>query len=200
MHHLENKTAMNYLDIVFNILTSTFVVGIATYLIQKRIDRRFNRIEEFQRTLIIIRKERYNTLLKTLQEIWEKIIETEYYIRHDIPEQYKNAQQTSQAILTFDSTPLKNAFIFIEKRSILLNDNLSKMTSDLFINHLQSTYNGFIAILNQVPTGQVTINNVNNYIPNALGTKYNRDLKLLKKEFEKQAREILYDDNNKSGA
>ena len=79
---------MTYQDILSNILTSTFVVGIATYFIQKRIDSRFNKIEEFQKTLITIRKERYDTLLKTLQEIWEKIIETEYYIRHDIPEQY----------------------------------------------------------------------------------------------------------------
>lgn len=185
---------MNYQDIIFNILTSTFVIGLATYLIQKRIDRRFKKIEEFQMTLITIRKERYDTLLKTLQEIWEKIIETEYYIRHDIPEQYKEDQRVRQPHLTFDSTPLKNAFIFIEKRSIILNESLSKQTSDFFINHLQSTYNGFIAILNKVPNGEITLEQVNSFIPTALGEQYKKDLATLRKKYEEQAREILYDE------
>lgn len=185
---------MNYQDIISNILTSTLVIGIATHLIQKRIDRRFNKIEEFQKTLIAIRKERYDTLLKTLQEIWEKIIETEYYIRHDIPEQYKEAQRIRQPHLTFDSTPLKNAFIFIEKRSIILNESLSKQTSVFFINHLQRTYNGFIAILNKVPNGEITLEQVNSFIPTALGEQYKNDLTTLRKKYEEQAREILYDD------
>lgn len=190
---------MTNIDILTNILTSTFVVGIATYFIQKRIDSRFNKIEEFQKTLITIRKERYDTLLKTLQEVWEKIIETEYYIRHNIPEQYKEAQRTRQIHLEFDSTPLKDAFIFIEKRSILLNESLSQQTSDFFVNHLQNTYNGFIAILKTVPSGQVTLDEVNAFIPTALGEQYKNDLADLRKKYEEQSRKILYDDN-KSGA
>ena len=56
---------MEYQDIITNFLTSTFIVGLATYFIRKRIDKRFNKIEEFQKTLITIRKEHYDTLLKT---------------------------------------------------------------------------------------------------------------------------------------
>jgi len=186
---------MIYTDILTNILTSTFVVGIATYLIQKRIDSQFGKIEEFHRALMTVRKERYDTLLKTLQEVWEKIIETEFYIRHDIPEKYKEAQRTQQTHLTFDSTPLRDAFIFIEKRSILLDESLSNQTSDFFINHLQNTYNGFIAILNKVPNGQVTLEEVNLFIPTAFGEKYKRELGELRKKYEEQSRKILYDDN-----
>lgn len=185
---------MNYQDFISNILTSTFVIGIATYLIQKRIDRRFNKIEEFQKTLITIRKERYDTLLKTLQEIWEKLIETEYYVRHDIPQQFNEVQRIGQPHLTFDSTPLKNAFIFIEKRSIILNESLSKQTTDFFITHLLSTYNGFIAILNSVPDGEITLEQVNSFIPTKLGEQYKKELAALRKKYEEQAREILYDD------
>ncbi len=92
---------MNYQDILYNFLTSSLIVGIATYLIQKQIDKRFNKIEGFQKTLITIRKERYDTLLKTLQEIWEKIIETEYYIRHELNNQVEDAQQRKKKTATF---------------------------------------------------------------------------------------------------
>ncbi|OXG03391.1 hypothetical protein BC749_101601 [Flavobacterium araucananum] len=182
------------IDILSNLFTSAFVVGIATYFIQKRIDNRFNRIEEFQKTLITIRKERYDTLLKTLQEVWEKIIETEYYIRHDMPDQFIEAQRNELNHINFDSTPLKEAFIFIEKRSILLNESLSKETSDFFVNHLQSTYNGFITILNKIPRGQVTLDEVNAFIPTALGRQYKNDLNTLKKKYEEQSKKILYED------
>ena len=185
---------MDYLDILSNILTSSFIVGIATYLIQKRIDKRFNKIEEFQKTLILIRKERYDTLLKTLQEIWEKIVETEYYLRFDLAEQLEKAKKTNQQYLTFDSTPLKNAFIFIEKRSILLNDTLSTQTRTLFIKHLQQTYNGYIQILNKAIAKQETLDEVNKFIPNSLGQHYKTDIDLLRKAFEKQSQEILYND------
>ncbi|OXA94390.1 hypothetical protein [Flavobacterium hercynium] len=181
-------------DILSNLLTSAFVVGIATYFIQKRIDNRFNRIEEFQKTLVAIRKERYDTLLKTLQEVWEKIIETEYYIRHDLPDQYKQAQRNRIIHIEFDSTPLKEAFIFIEKRSILLNESLSNETSNFFVNHLQNTFNGFIKILNKLQVGQVTLDEVNLFIPTALGEQYKNDLKALKKKYEEQSRKILYED------
>jgi len=184
---------MNYQEILSNILTSSFIIGIATYLIQKRIDKRFNKIEEFQKTLITIRKERYDTLLKTLQEIWEKIVETEYYIRWDLADQVTKAQQTKQQHLEFDSTPLKNAFVFIEKRSILLNDTLSTKTRTFFIDHLQKTYNGYIGIVIQTRDNQKTINDLNNFIPNSLGQQYKNELDKLRKEFEKQAREILYE-------
>ncbi|MFB9078168.1 hypothetical protein ACFFLS_17345 [Flavobacterium procerum] len=182
------------INILSNLLTSAFVVGIATHFIQKRIDNRFNKIEEFQKTLITIRKERYDTLLKTLQEVWEKIIETEYYIRHDIPEQFKEAQRSQQTHLYFDSTPLKDAFIFIEKRSILLHESLSDETSTFFINHFQKTFNGFITILNKIPSGQVTLDEVNEFIPNSLGEQYKNDLITLKKKYEEQSRKILYED------
>ena len=185
---------MNYQDIITNFLTSTFIVGLATYFIQKRIDKRFNRIEEFQKTLITIRKERYDTLLKTLQEIWEKLVETEYYIRLDLGEQVKQAQQTKPEVLTFDSKPLKDALIFIEKRSILLDDNLSSKTRNLFTKYLHSTYNGYIDIIRQAIAKQKTLAEVNDFIPNSLGDTYKKDLDELRKEFEKQAREILYGD------
>lgn len=184
---------MNYQDIVTNFLTSTFIVGLATYFIQKRIDKRFNRIEEFQKTLITIRKERYDTLLKTLQEIWEKLVETEYYIRWDLGEQMKQAQKTQPKELTFDSKPLKDALIFIEKRSILLDDNLSGKTINLFTKYLHSTYNGYIDIIRLAIAKQKTLNDVNVFIPNSLGDNYKKELDELRKEFEKQAREILYD-------
>lgn len=132
------------MDILYNILTSSFIVGLATYFIQKRIDKRFNKIEEFQKTLITIRKERDDPLLKTLQDIWEKIIETEFYIRHDLNRQVENSIQTNQKKLDLDSTPLKNTYLFLEKRSILLNDSLSNQTRNFFIDHLQKTYNGYI--------------------------------------------------------
>lgn len=185
---------MNFQDIITNFLTSTFIVGLATYFIQKHIDKRFNKIEEFQKTLITIRKERYDTLLKTLQEIWEKLVETEYYIRFDLGEQVKQAQKTKSDVLAFDSKPLKEALIFIEKRSILLNDNLSSKTRDLFIKYLHSTYNGYIDIIRQAQAKQKTLTEVNEFIPNSLGDTYKKDLDELRKEFEKQAREILYDD------
>lgn len=190
---------MNYQDILYNILTSSFIVGIATYLIQKRIDKRFNKIEEFQKTLITVRKERYDTLLKTLQEIWEKIVETEYYIRWDLADQLEKSKQTNQQHLEFDSTPLKNAIVFIEKRSILLTDTLSNQTRTFFSNHLQATYNGYIDIIRQAIAKQKTINDVNNFIPTALGEQYKQALDALRKRFEEQARQILYDEN-KSGA
>ena len=185
---------MNYQDLITNFLTSTFIVGLATYFIQKRIDKRFNRIEEFQKTLITIRKERYDTLLKTLQEIWEKLVETEYYIRFDLTEPVEQAIQTQPKVLTFDSKPLKEALIFIEKRNILLNENLSSKTRDLFVKHLQSSYNGYIDIIRQALAKQKTLTEVNDFIPNSLGDNYKKDLEELRKEFEKQAREILYDD------
>lgn len=185
---------MSFEDILYNILTSTFVVGLATYLIQKRIDKRFNKIEEFQKTLITIRKERYDTLLKTLQDIWEKIIETEYYIRHDLNSQVENANLTNKKNVKLDFTPLKDTFIFIEKRSLLLSDSLSNQTRDFFIEHLQNTYKGYIEILNQATSGQKTLKDVNNFIPTALGQKYKEELSALRKEYEKQARLILYEE------
>jgi len=185
---------MHYQDIFINFLTSSFVIGIATYFIQKRIDSRLKKIEEFQKTLLSIRKERYDTLLKTLQEIWEKLVETEYYIRWDLAEQLNKTEQTNQKHLELDPSPLKNAYIFIEKRSILLNDALSTKTRELFIQHLQKTYNGYIKILNDAIEKKKTLSDVNEFIPSSLGQQYKNDIDTLRKEFEKQAREILYDE------
>ena len=184
---------MEHQDIITNFLTSTFIVGLATYFIRKRIDKRFNKIEEFQKSLITIRKERYDTLLKTLHDIWGKLVETEYYIRFDLGEQIKYAQKTQLDELIFDSKPLKDAFIFIEKRSILLDYNLSNKTRDLFIKYLQSTYNGYIDIIRQAITKEKTLTEVNSFIPNSLGETYRKELEGLRKEFEKQARDILYE-------
>lgn len=186
---------MDYQYILYNIVTSTFLIGIVTFLIEKYIDKRFNKIEEFQKTLLTVRKEQYDTLLKTLQEIWEKIIETEYYIRHDIIEQYKLAQKNQQSHLVIDSTPIKNAFIFIEKRSILLDESLSSQTSEFFIKHLQRTYNGYVFNLNKLSKGEVTLGHVNTFISEALGESYKEDLSALKRKYEEQARKILYDNN-----
>jgi hypothetical protein len=184
---------MNYLDILYNLLTSSVVVGIGTYIIHKRIDTRFKKIEEFQKTLINIRKERYDTLLKTLQEIWEKLIETEFYIRWDIGEQVTKAGQKNQKHIDIDSTPLKSAWIFIEKRSILLNDELSNMTRNLFEKHLLKTYNGYIDILKEVSSNKKTMDDLKDFLLNSLGQQYKTDSDVLRKEFEKQSREILYD-------
>ncbi|HOB70292.1 MAG TPA: hypothetical protein PLD55_00605 [bacterium] len=186
---------MNYQDILYNFLTSSLIVGIATYLIQKQIDKRFNKIESFQKTLITIRKERYDTLLKTLQEIWEKIIETEYYIRHELNNQVEDAQQRKKKTATLDFTPLKSAFIFIEKKNILLTDALSCQTRDLFINHFQNTYNGYIKMLNNASAGEKTLDELNSFIPDALGDEYKQDLANLRKKFEEQAQKILYDES-----
>lgn len=185
---------MSNLDILYNIITSTFVVGLATYIIQKRIDKRFNKIEELQKTLITIRKERYDTLLKTIQEIWEKIVETEYYIRWDLADQVEKSKQTNQKHIEFDSKPLKNAIVFIEKRSILLTETLSDQTRTFFFNHLQATYNGYIDIIRQAIAKQKTIEEVNNFIPTALGQQYKKDIDALRIKFEEQARQILYEE------
>lgn len=185
---------MNYQDYLYQFLTSSFVVGIAAYLIQRRIDRRFNKIEEFQKTLITIRKERYDTLLKALQEIWEKLIEAEYFIRLDLSKQYEQALQMNQEGVIFDSTLLKEAYIFLEKKSILLSESMSKLTRNFFINHYQGTYNGYINILNQAIARQIQLNEVDTFIPNAFGQKYDEDKGYLRRQFEEQARQILYDE------
>jgi hypothetical protein len=190
---------MSYLYIIYNIVTSSFVVGIATYFIQKRIDKRFKEIEEFQKTLITIRKERYDTLLKTLQEIWEKIVETEFYIQFELVEQIKAAQKAHQKELIFDSTPLKSTYIFIQKRSILLTENLSTETKTFFEEYLLGTYNGYIDMYRQTIAKQKTLEDLNKFIPERLGVQYKMNLNQLKKKFEEQARQILYDEN-KSGA
>jgi hypothetical protein len=183
---------MNYQDIISNVLTSSFVVGLATYFIQKQIDKRFNKLEEFQKTLIAVRKERYDTLLKTLQDIWEKIIETEHYIRHDLSKQIQDAHKVKTDYLEFDSKPLLDTYIFIEKRSIFLSQDLSGKTRDFFVNHLQKTYNGFIEVLNEVINGTKDFDDAKNFIPENFGEQYKKDLNELREEFEKQARYILY--------
>lgn len=185
---------MEYIYILANFLSSTLIVSLATYLIQKRIDKRFNKIEDFQKTLLAIRKERYDTLLKTLQEVWEKIVETEFYIRLDLSEQVKIAQQTKSSVLTFNSKPLKDALIFIEKRALILDDHVSVQTRSLFVNYLQSTYNGYIEIIKKAQIGNASLDEVNNFIPQSLGNDYKRELSTLRKEFEKQAKKILFQD------
>ncbi|HEX7904911.1 MAG TPA: hypothetical protein VF487_13625 [Chitinophagaceae bacterium] len=187
---------MEYQTLVLNFLTSTFIVGIATYFIQKHIDKRFNKIEEFQKTLITIRKEKYDTLLRTLQEIWEKIIETEYFLRHGLPQQVMKANEANNnKKWSFDASPLLDTLLFIEKRSILLDRDLSDKTISLYVNHLEKTYNGYVAVLNEFAAKTKNLNDVNVFIPNALGDNYKKDLKELRAEFEKQSREILYNDN-----
>jgi hypothetical protein len=190
---------MTYIDILSNILTSTFVVGIATYFIQKRIDSRFNKIEEFQKTLITIRKERYDTLLKTLQEIWEKIVETEFYVKYELVEQIKAAQEAKLQSITFDSSPLKQTYIFIQKKSIVLNQKLSDKTKSFFENYLLKAYNGYIETYRQAKSNKKTLEDLNNYIPSIIGdkTNYKKDLDALREMFEVQARQILYDENKK---
>lgn len=74
------------------------------------------------------------------------------------------------------------------------------MTSELFIDYLQKTHNGFIEILNKLQNRQVTLEEANNFIPNALGNSYKLALADLKKEYENQARKILYDEDNKTKA
>ena len=186
---------MDYQNLIINFLTSTFIVGIATYFIQRHIDKRFNKIEEFQRTLITIRKEKYDTLLKTLQEIWEKLIETEYFLRHGLPQQVMRANEINNGKKwSFDTSPLLDTLLFIEKRSILLDKNLSEKTISLYVNHLEKTCNGYVLILNEHAAKTKTLEDVNAFIPNALGEKYKKDLKELRDEFEKQSRDILYND------
>lgn len=186
---------MNYSDILINILTSSFVISIATYFLQKRIDKKFSKIEEFQKTLITIRKERHDTVLKTLQDIWDKIIELEYYIRHDLARQYKDAQKTNEESVILDSLPLLTTFVFIEKRSIFLPDKLSTQTKNFFINHLQNTYNGYIDGLNKLSRKEISLEDFNIYVSLQLSNDYQKEREQLKKAFEQQSREILYGDN-----
>ena len=182
-------------DILLNIITFSFIIGIATFIIQRLINKRFNKIEEFQKILIAVRKEKYDTLLKTLQEIWEKVIEMEYYIRHDLNKQIEVAIQNQQSHLEFDFLPLRNAFIFIEKRSLLLTTELSCQVRNFLVNYFQKTYNGYIQVLNETLKGEKTIDDVNSFIPTALGMEYKNELEKLRYEFENQARKILYDNN-----
>ena len=182
---------MNIQEIIINTISSTFAVGLVTYFIQKRIDTKLNKIAEFQKTLLTIKKDRYDTLLKTLQEIWEKLIEIEYYIKWDLEDQLKVSIQKNQNHLEFDSTPLKNALIFIEKRNILLDETLSNMTREFFEKHLLKAYNGYIAKVNEAINNTKTIEN--NFILDSFGKKYKEDFDALRKEFEKQSRGILYE-------
>lgn len=180
---------MDYSYILTNIITSSVFVGLATYLIQKYIDKRFNKIEEFQKTVLIVRKERYDILLKTMQEVWAQIIEVEYYIRHDLSKQVEHANVNTE----LDFTPIKDAFIYIEKRNILLSPLLSKMIRELFEIYFQGTFNGYIKVVNQAAKKEITLKQVDEFILMSLGEKYKNDLHNLRKMFEEQAHQILYD-------
>lgn len=180
---------MNYSYLLTNIITSSVFVGLATYLIQRYIDKRFNKIEEFQKTLLTVRKERYDILLKTMQEVWAQIIEVEYYIRHDLNRQMEHAKTNTE----LDFTPIKDAFVCIEKRNILLSPLLSKMIRELFETYFQGTFNGYIKVINQINRKEKTIKDLDEYILTALGEKYKNDLNNLRKMFEEQSHKILYD-------
>ena len=180
---------MDYSYILTNILTSSVFVGFAVYLIQKYIDKRFNRIEEFQKTLLAVRKERYLILLKTMQEVWAQIIEVEYYIRHDLNKQVEHANRNTE----LDFTPIKVALFYIKKRDILLPPLLSKMVRELFEIYFEGTFNGYIKVVNQAIKKEITLKELNEFIPTALGVKYKNDLDHLQKMFEEQIQQILYD-------
>lgn len=154
-------------------------------------ESKFKNIERVQQLILLVQKDRYNILLSAIQDIWGQIVDIEFYIRHNLGAQLEDAIQQSKTV-NLDTDPLRNAFILIEKKSILLSPELHNYIRKFFINYFQDTYNGYIASLNKAVRKEISLQELNQYIPNRLGRKYEQDLSELKERLEKEVKDILY--------
>lgn len=183
---------MNYPETVFNILTSTFFVGIATYVLQKYIDKRLGALEEFKKTLLAVKKEQYDSYKKNHQEIWEKIVEIEYYLRHDLNRQLKEALEKSDNKLSLNASPIQNIFPFVEKKSIFISETLNKKIKKLLNIYFVKAFNDYNETLKKATANQASIEDLESVIPSVLGDQYRKDLNEIRNEFENMSNTILF--------
>ncbi len=167
-------------------------IGALAFLIQRYLESKFKNIERVQQLILLVQKDRYNILLSAIQDIWGQIVDIEFYIRHNLGAQVKEAVRQNLTHVNLDTEPLRKAYIFIEKKSILLSPELHNYIRKFFINYFQDTYNGYIASLNKAISKEMTLQELNQYIPNRLGGQYEQDLSELKERLEKEVKDILY--------
>lgn len=166
-------------------------IGALAFLIQRYMESKFKNIERVQQLILLVQKDRYNILLSAIQDIWGQIVDIEFYIKLDLETQVKNVFRQNVTV-NLDNEPLRRAYIFIEKKSILLSPELHNYIRDFFIKYFQDTFNGYIASLNKAVRKEISQQELNQYIPNRLGGQYEKDLSELKERLEKEVKDILY--------
>ncbi len=167
-------------------------IGALAFFIQRYMESKFKSIERFQQLILLVQKDRYNILLLAIQDIWGQIVDIEFYIKHNLGVQVEEAARQNLTHVNLDNEPLRKAYIFIEKKSILLSPELHNYIRNFFVNYFLDTYNGYIASLNRAIRKEMPLQELNQYILNRLGGQYQQDLSELKERLEKEVKDILY--------
>jgi len=177
-------------------LALLIVITLFVYFLKRKIDfrlrRQDDRICQVREILLAAKRARYDTLIKTVYEVWEQLKELEFTIRYKMPERVEQAQQNGEQFLEFDKTIPNQTLLFIEKRSIFLTEELNQQINYVLKNYLFKAYNGYIYVLNEAINGRKTLDVVNSFIPTILGGEYQEQLATLEKMLAEQARKILY--------
>ncbi len=179
------------MEILSNILTSSVLIGFAILFMQRYMESKFRSIEDTQRFILSTQRDYYNIMLNTIQDIWGKIIETEFYIRHGLNKQLETAVNQGLTSYNFDFSPIKDAFIFIEKKSILLTPSVNEHLILFFTQYYQDTYNEYIQVINRAIKHEISLLELNKFIPNKLGLQYKADLSQLKRMLENEVKNVI---------
>ena len=105
---------------IYSVLSLALSTAIAlfVYFLKRKFDSRLRRqedqISKAQEILLATKKEKYDTLIKTVYEVWEQLKEFEFTIRYKMPERFEQSQQNREQFLEFDKTIPYQTLLFVD--------------------------------------------------------------------------------------
>ncbi len=105
--------------------------------------------------------------IHAIQSIWESIVDVELFLSKRINEQIN--EHVKQNCLQFHIDPqiIEKTYCIIRKKEILLPEPVARAAENIIYYHCD-TYNNYLAMINRAAQREVTLEEVNSYIPERL--------------------------------
>ena len=133
----------------------------------KHSDNFYNHVETIENNYY--HKGEVNTV-GTIITIWEKIVDVEHFLLFDIKEQINDAVSRNCIHIDIDPNIIKTTRTFIKKKRILLPTPVAE-AAEYVINYCGKLYNSYLSLINQAARREVTLAELNRYVPEQLNNE-----------------------------